>query len=56
MRNDCDVLDGIDYRRWESDLVRLPDPNDEVGRLTREDLRVMKTKKTVFSKTRKNSY
>jgi len=56
MRDDIDALDGIDYHHWVSDFVKFADPNEEVGYLSRRDIRVMKTDKKVFSKTRKTSY
>lgn len=56
MRDDTDILDGIKYRQWESDFVKFADPHDEVGHLTKQDLKVLKTDKKVFSKTRKTPY
>jgi len=56
MRDHTDVLDGINYHHWVDDFVKLPDPNENVGYLSREDIRVMKTDKKVFSKTRTTSY
>lgn len=56
MKDDADVFDGINYRQWVSDYVKCADPHDEVGHLTKEDLKVMKTNKTVFSKHRTVSY
>ena len=50
MRDNLDVLDGIKYHLWESNFVKFADPQDEVGRLTKEDLKVMLLDKDTFIK------
>lgn len=45
MRDNTDALDGINYRRWESDIIRIADIREEVGHLTDHDLQILKADK-----------